>query len=606
MNRRSRVPLSLSDLKKKREEEADRASRPLFQSRAERQRAALERLDAKRAAEKRATPLLQRPQIQVPPPKRPRTNKSHEQNGSKDRAVKEQNVRDASSRYVVSARINQERSRFRFQWDASDDTANGDDELLRALREQTPRPQFGRGKMGGMGEISHLRGRQDFRDSRHWSEKKRDEMTDRDWRIFREDYRIAIRASGAPPPHPARGWNEMGLSRGILRLVADVARYEKPSPIQMAAIPLALTKRDCIGLAETGSGKTAAFVLPMLVHISGMPRMTARIAARGPYALVLAPTRELALQIVSEARKFADPMGFRIVHIIGGQELDVQATNLQAGCEIVVCTPGRMVDLLSKQMAALGNCNYLILDEADRMIDMGFEPQLAEVLECMPHYEDGSKERRHTFMFSATMSTAVERLAKTYLREPVIISVGETGKAADNVYQRLLYFATENKRRERFIELLESVEAPILVFVNTRAGCEMVSRYVEANSAVRPVIMHSGKSQDQRENTLAGFRSGRFRVLIATDVVGRGIDIKGVRNVINFELPRTVEAYTHRIGRTGRAGEKGTAWSLATESDKDLFGPLCAMLEQCGANIPPEILKQANGKGGAGMRPITE
>jgi len=374
--------------------------------------------------------------------------------------------------------------------------------------------------------------------------------------------------------------------------VSVAAKYEKPSPIQMASIPIALRKRDCIGLAETGSGKTAAFVLPMLVHISAMPEMTRQIASRGPYALILAPTRELALQIEAEARKFATPLGYRVVHVIGGQGMDEQAISLQKGCEVVVCTPGRMVDLLSRQMAALGNCNYLIMDEADRMIDMGFEPQVTEILDSMPvSYDEG--DRRQTFMFSATMSPAIERMAKNYLQDPVIVSVGETGKAADNVYQKVEYFTTENRKRSRFLELLETLESPILVFVNTKGGCEMVSRFVESNSGIRPVIMHSGKSQEQREKSLEGFKTGRYRVLIATDVVGRGIDIKGVRHVINFELPKTIEAYTHRIGRTGRAGEKGTAWSLATEADTDIFAPLCNMLEQGGAHIPNEIARDA-------------
>lgn len=333
--------------------------------------------------------------------------------------------------------------------------------------------------------------------------------------------------------------------------------------------------------------------------------MTREIAARGPYALVLAPTRELALQIEMETRKFATPLGLRVVSVIGGQSLDEQAMELQVGCEIVVCTPGRMVDLLSRQMAALGNCNYLILDEADRMIDMGFEPQLSEILDSMPRVEENDADRRQTFMFSATMSPAVERIAKTYLKDPIIISVGETGKAADNVNQRVEFFSTEKRRRDRFLNLLETLQPPILVFVNTKGGCEMVSRFVESNSSVRTVIMHSGKSQDQREKTLEGFKTGRYKVLIATDVVGRGIDIKGVRNVLNFELPKTIEAYTHRIGRTGRAGEKGNAWSLATEADTDLFGPLANLLQQSGVHVPKEIASGV-GRGGKGFRPITD
>lgn len=641
-----RVPLSLADLKRKRDEEEARASRPVFLSKEERQRAALERLNmqgknesaalqAERAAfgagqnsgsgrdGRRRNADEQEGRVA----KRPRTRFGSAANdtvGEQQDQIDNQELEEIRRHYMriprkkPEVKAQTERNRIReYDWDKSDDTMAGEDNYRMLLRKQTASVplQFGRGKLGGMSDVlaggkRNRNGRASktsyLYDTRHWSEKRRSEMTDRDWRIFREDYVISVRASNAPAPSPARSWDETGLPHSLLRLVRDVARYEKPSPIQMATIPIGLEKRDCIGLAETGSGKTAAFVLPMLVHIAAMPRMTREIANRGPYALILAPTRELALQIEAEATKFAKPLGYRVVHVIGGQGLEEQASSLQDGCEIVVCTPGRMVDLLSKQMAALGNCNYLIMDEADRMIDMGFEPQLSEILESMPKFDPERSNKRQTFMFSATMSPPVERIAKTYLHDPVIVSVGETGTAADNVIQRVEYFTTENRRRERFIELLETLQPPILVFVNTKGGCEMVSRFVDGKSSVRTVIMHSGKSQEQREKTLEGFRSGRFPVLIATDVVGRGIDIKGVRNVVNFELPKAIEPYTHRIGRTGRAGEKGTAWSLATEADVDLFGSLIHVLEQGGAQIPREIARAASGRGGRGFRAITD
>lgn len=641
-----RVPLSLADLKRKRDDAEARASRPVFLSKEERQRAALEQINmqgekekaeiqAQRAAlEAGQTPgsgrdgrRLNADEHEGRSAKRPRTRFGSVGNDAVSELqdhIDSQELEEIRRHYMrippskkPEAKVQTERNRLPYDWDKSDDTMAGEDNYRMLLRKQTASVplQFGRGKLGGMSDVivggkRKRSGRASktsyLYDTRHWSEKRRNEMTDRDWRIFREDYVISVRASNARAPNPARSWDETGLPHSLLRLVRDVARYEKPSPIQMATIPIGLEKRDCIGLAETGSGKTAAFVLPMLVHIAGMPRMTREIARRGPYALILAPTRELALQIEIEAAKFAKPLGYRVVHVIGGQGLEEQASSLQDGCEIVVCTPGRMVDLLSKQMAALGNCNYLIMDEADRMIDMGFEPQLAEILDSMPKFDPESSNKRQTFMFSATMSPPVERIAKTYLHDPVIVSVGETGKTADNVNQRVEYFTTENRRRERFVELLQTLQPPILVFVNTKGGCEMVSRFVEDKSSVRTAIMHSGKSQEQREKTLEGFRTGRFPVLIATDVVGRGIDIKGVRNVVNFELPKVIEPYTHRIGRTGRAGEKGTAWSLATEADIDLFGALNHLLEQAGAQIPREIAKAASGRGGRGFRAITD
>lgn len=624
-----RLPVSLAQLKRKRDEQERNAARPVFLSRQQRENPLLKRQRPGRA------------NSAFPPPHDAINSKLFSKKGSEPEDVLAQPnyVRKAAGTFVASSRSRvdpADRNRFRFEWDANDDTLLQENDEFRMLRSDVaPLIHGSRSRSGSSTQqferpsrLSHKRDD----DTRHWSQKRRDEMTERDWRIFREDFSITNRSANAlldtksmdkessrqnvqksnhstGVPYPARNWDETGLSQVLLRLVRNVAKYDKPSPIQMAAIPISLAQRDCIGLAETGSGKTAAFVLPILMELEGLPRLRGTSAAGGPYAIVLAPTRELALQIDSEARKFGNALGIRVVSIIGGQPLDVQASSLEVGCEMVVCTPGRMVDLLSKQMAVLENCMYVVLDEADRMMDMGFEPQVAEVLDAIPadiKESQNGKKRRQTFMFSATMGGSVERLARRYLHEPVVIAVGETGKAADNVRQHIEYFPTENSRRERFVRLVDSLEAPILVFVNTRGGCEMVQRIVEERCIARSAVMHSGRSQDQREATLERFKSGRFSVLIATDVVGRGIDIKGVRNVINFELPKTIEAYTHRIGRTGRAGEKGSAWSLATEADSDLFGALCEMLKQNRAEIPPELSDSRSVRRHGGARNITD
>lgn len=612
------LPVSLAQLKRKRDEQERNSARPVFLTRQQRQcstqkRQRLQNFGGNRGASTGSSHL---------------EYSKRRLNEPSDGHSHQSYVRNNSETFVASARSRvdaAERGRFRFDWDTNDDTTLRESDDLRALRSNAAQ------LLQNSRSLPSTRGQQFERpsrtsqkrdiDMRHWSQKSRIEMTERDWRIFCEDFSITFRSastilepknevkdgdgrendqhvrhtrhtSGNGVPHPARSWDEMDLSEVLLHLVKNVALYDKPSPIQMAAIPVAMAHRDCIGLAETGSGKTAAFVLPILMELEKLPRLRASRAFGGPYSIVLAPTRELALQIEGEAKKFGQSLGLRIVPIIGGQALDVQASSLETGCEMVVCTPGRMVDLLSKQMAALSNCSYVVMDEADRMMDMGFEPQVAEILDAIPK---GIKEthegqgRRQTFMFSATMSGAVERLARRYLHEPVVIAIGDTGKAADNVKQHVEYFATENGRRERFTQLVDNLESPILVFVNTRGGCEMVQRIIDDKCVVRSAVMHSGRSQEQRQATLDGFKSGRFSVLVATDVVGRGIDIKGVRNVINFELPKTIEAYTHRIGRTGRAGMKGSAWSLATAADKDLFGVLYEMLAQNGAHIPKEI-----------------
>lgn len=613
------LPVSLAQLKRKRDEQERNSARPVFLTRQQRQHSTQKRQRLQNDERRRETSFgfSKHPEY----PKRRLGEPS-------DRNAHQSYVRNKSENFVASARSRvdaAERGRFRFDWDTNDDTTLQESDDIRSLRSNAAQllqnsrlfPSMQVQQFERPSRTSHKR---DI-DIRHWSQKSRNEMTERDWRIFCEDFSITFRSAstileqtnnadgsegivneqnvrhtrhtpGSALPHPARNWDEMNLSDVLLHLVKNVARYDKPSPIQMAAIPVAMTHRDCIGLAETGSGKTAAFVLPILMELEKLPRLRASRASGGPYSIVLAPTRELALQIEGEAKKFGQPLGLRVVPIIGGQALDVQASSLEIGCEMIVCTPGRMVDLLSKQMAALGNCSYVVMDEADRMMDMGFEPQVAEILDAIPK---GIKEmhegqgRRQTFMFSATMGGAVERLVRRHLQEPVVIAIGDTGRAAENVKQHVEYFTSENGRRERFAQLVDSLEPPTLVFVNTRSGCEMVQRIIDDKCVVRSAVMHSGRSQEQRQATLDGFKSGRFSVLVATDVVGRGIDIKGVRNVINFELPKTIEAYTHRIGRTGRAGKKGCAWSLATEADVDLFGALHDMLTQNGAHIPREL-----------------
>lgn len=634
-----RQPLSLAELKRRRELEKEQL-KPVFMS--EKARAHQRRIAEieKRAEEKLTKSYSSKSTNNSNRYERlPLRASSSPANGSSDRELAlDEKERLAIQRQYMNKRSSEDRekrstatrpsdkARFRFKWDASDDTMGNEDEVRLKLQRKMEKTalQFGRGRQAGMDSLfgnsrkrpkdnlavgsssETKRGRRRY-DERHWHDKPRQEMTDRDWRIFREDFLISVR--GVRVPHPARKWDECGLPRSMLRLVLNT--YDTPTPIQMATIPICVARRDVIGLAQTGSGKTAAYVLPMLKHILEMPTLTVDLARHGPYALVLAPTRELAQQIEDEARKFAKPLGIRAVSVIGGQDLDLQAQELQKGTEIIICTPGRMVDLISRRMAALGNCNFVVLDEADRMVDMGFEPQVQEILAAMPaQLSTGSQTKeavvvglrdslkvsnRQTLMFSATMVPAVERLVRTYLMSPVIVTIGETGQAADNVDQRVEYFESDGRRRNRLMELLKTLESPILVFVNTKSGCDVVARFVESTSRIRTVVMHGGKSQEIRESSLEGFKTGRFKVMIATDVVGRGIDIKGVKNVINFEMPDSIDKYTHRIGRTGRAGEKGTAWSLTSPSDSDIFPELRKLLGRAGANIPHQIARHDGG-----------
>ncbi|KAK4528345.1 hypothetical protein GAYE_SCF55G6286 [Galdieria yellowstonensis] len=644
-----REPISLEEILKKKREEEEAAKKPRFISKSEREKEALERLYEKRKAkEPMRVDNTQFPSDSVsksfssvsgadaPQRDKATSQKNSQLDDEESHRMKELLRKHYMKEKDTKSRITKpsERFRFRFEWDNSEDTLNT--EGYSDLSSFEVPLLFGRGHRGGMDPTSATASessskrlskpkdlkalsedgkvemtlddpvhRRHKKDMRHWSEKSREEMTERDWRIFREDHSIAYR--GGKAPFPARNWEETGLPRVLLDSIRHVAKYKQPTPIQMAAIPIGLAKRDMIGLAETGSGKTAAFVLPMLVYISQRPPMTAANAAQGPYAVILAPTRELAQQIEEETRKFAEPLGYRVCSVVGGVSIEEQGMKLREGVEIVIATPGRMIDCLERRYCVLNQCDYVVLDEADRMIDMGFEPQVQGVLDAMPsshlkpELEDGDYMEeyihssgavyRQTFMFSATMPPAVERLARKFLRNPIIVAVGDIGKGAELVQQRVEYVPNEAKKKLRFFEIVRNAEPPILVFLNTKKGCDTLVRAIETESGldIRATVIHSGKSQEWREEHLEGFKQGKYDMLISTDVLGRGIDIKGVNLVINYEMPNKIENYTHRIGRTGRAGKEGLAISLVTPADSEIFYDLKLQLEKVGAKVPPEI-----------------
>lgn len=437
--------------------------------------------------------------------------------------------------------------------------------------------------------------------NKHWSEKKREEMTDRDWRIFREDNEIYIK--GGIVPAPIRRWEESNLSSDLLKAIKK-AKYEKPTPIQMQAIPIALEMRDLIGIAETGSGKTAAFVLPMLSYVKQLPPLTYETSQDGPYALIIAPSRELAIQIFDETNKFASYCSCRTVAVVGGRNAEEQAFELRKGVEIIIGTPGRIQDCLEKAYTVLNQCNYVILDEADRMMDMGFEDSVHFILDKIPtsnlKSEDealalqeemmakaGHRLYRLTQMFSATMPPAVERLSRKYLRAPAYISIGDPGAGKRSIEQKL-EFITEGKKKQKLQEVLEVYEPPIIVFVNQKKVADIIAKSI-SKMKFRAVALHGGKAQELREQTLNSFKNGDFDILVATDVAGRGIDVQGVKLVINFDMPKDIESYTHRIGRTGRAGMKGLAISFVTEQDSNLFYDLKQFLISSNNIVPMEL-----------------
>ncbi|KAI5834125.1 P-loop containing nucleoside triphosphate hydrolase protein [Schizophyllum commune Tattone D] len=524
--------------------------------------------------------------------------------------------------------------KFVFDWDAQDDTAADATPVAAADGQAGGSLMFGRGHVAGMdmsGGDNHAdamerrRAAKSGMDERHWSEKPLHEMKERDWRIFREDFSIAAR--GGQIPHPLRSWQESDIPSSILDVIETIG-YKEPSPIQRQAIPIGLQNRDIIGIAETGSGKTAAFVIPLLAFISAVAPLNDENRHLGPFALILAPTRELAQQIEVETRKFASGLGYTCVSIVGGRSVEEQQFNLREGAEIIIATPGRLKDVLERHVLVLSQCRYVVMDEADRMVHLGFEPDLNFILDQLPAETmageesgdmmvvDDSRKHRHddhamdidgeqrmklvkkgrtrvTTLFSATMPPAVERLARKYLRRPAIITIGEAGRAVDTVEQRVEFVNGDEKKKHRLLEILNSGQypSPIIVFVNQKKMADMVAKDL-GRAGWSASTLHSGKNQEQREAALASLRSGEADILVATDLAGRGIDVQDVSLVVNFQMAGTIEAYVHRIGRTGRAGKLGTAITFLTNEDDEVMYDLKQEISKSPVSkVPVELAK---------------
>ncbi|HXD23743.1 MAG TPA: DEAD/DEAH box helicase [Gemmatimonadaceae bacterium] len=338
---------------------------------------------------------------------------------------------------------------------------------------------------------------------------------------------------------------DLGLTAPMLKALAD-AGYKSPTPIQAQAVPLALKGRDLIGLAMTGTGKTAAFVIPIIERLLGGPRRTR--------ALILTPTRELCVQVEESFRKYGKHSGLSVIPVYGGVGYEPQVKALRAGVDVVVATPGRLLDHLEKQNVVLDEIEVLVLDEADRMLDMGFAPQINRIVAQLHSY-------RQTLLFSATMPPEVEALARKYLRKPVVVQVGRRSGAATTV-QHFVYPCPKDKKSALLTELLkkESLDS-VLVFTRTKHGADRVVKTLERES-IKAGAMHADKTQGQRTKALEDFKNGKLRVLVATDIAQRGLDISGISHVINFDVPQQAEDYVHRIGRTGRAASTGDAYTF--------------------------------------------
>ncbi|MCO5613743.1 hypothetical protein L7F22_068021 [Adiantum nelumboides] len=515
-------------------------------------------------------------------------------------------------------RSRSERKKLAFDWDATDDTS---DKLNPAFFNASVEAQvFGAGSRGGMDVAQHQngsssngqngdpmrRGAKSAFAEKHWTEKSLDEMRERDWRIFREDFGIASR--GGHIPKPLRSWQESDIPPNVLNAI-DKIGYKEPSPIQRQAIPIGLQNRDLIGIAETGSGKTASFVIPMLAYISKLPRLSDAIRQLGPYALIISPTRELAQQIEVETKKFTDQLGYNCVSIVGGRDMNEQAFSLRNGAEIIVATPGRLKDCIERHILVLSQCLYLVLDEADKSIGLGFADELDYILDSMPasnmkpdteESEDplalleGRTDARYrvTMLYSATMPPSVERLAKNYLRRPATITIGDANQAVGTVEQRVELISGDDKKRQRLFQLLSAhFEPPMIVFSTTIQSVDGLAHDLR-KEGFNVTTLHSKKTQTQREEALANLRSGQSDILVATDLAGRGIDVPNVSAVINYSFPTSFEAYIHRIGRTGRAGKKGIAFTFLEPSDEQFFYDLKQELSRSPVSTVPRELER--------------
>ena len=377
-------------------------------------------------------------------------------------------------------------------------------------------------------------------------------------------------------------FTQLGLSQVILRAVQEQG-YTHPTPIQSQAIPHVLAGKDVMGAAQTGTGKTAAFVLPILEKISPLANTSSSPARHPIRALVLTPTRELSDQVAENAFKYSKYTDLRTAVVFGGVDISSQTQTLRSGVELLIATPGRLLDHLAQKNANLSQVQILVLDEADRMLDMGFLPDLQRILALIP------SESRQTLLFSATFSPEIKKLAQQYLKEPVIIEVSRQNQTADTVTQMAHMVSTGDKLKvlEAILHLrrVKGLPTQCIIFANSRIGCARLSRAL-SQSGVKAEAIHGDKSQVERMSILDQFKKGEIDALVATDVAARGLDIPSMPCVINYELPFNPEDYVHRIGRTGRAGAKGDAIALVDASEMKLFAEIEKLTKKSLIKLP--------------------
>ncbi|KAF8673200.1 hypothetical protein HU200_048750 [Digitaria exilis] len=412
---------------------------------------------------------------------------------------------------------------------------------------------------------------------------------------------IPVETSGREVPPPVATFAEIDLGAALNENIRR-CKYVRPTPVQRHAIPISLAGRDLMACAQTGSGKTAAFCFPIISGImrgppAGRPQrggMGMRTAY--PSALILSPTRELSMQIHEEARKFSYQTGVRVVVAYGGAPITQQLRDLERGVDILVATPGRLVDLLERARVSLQSIRYLALDEADRMLDMGFEPQVRRIVEQMDMPPPGV---RQTMLFSATFPKEIQRMASDFLDNYIFLAVGRVGSSTELIVQRI-EFVQEADKRSHLMDLLHAQrdtgkllqQTLTLVFVETKRGADSLESWLCMNGFPATSI-HGDRNQQEREYALRSFKSGQTPILVATDVAARGLDIPHVAHVVNFDLPNDIDDYVHRIGRTGRAGKSGLATAFFNDNNSSLAKSLAELMQESNQEVPAWLSRYA-------------
>ncbi|GAB9471060.1 Dead-box atp-dependent RNA helicase 24 [Globisporangium polare] len=379
---------------------------------------------------------------------------------------------------------------------------------------------------------------------------------------------LAVRTEGVDVPQPIRSFVHLGFDRKMLALLMKLG-LEAPTAIQAQAFPVALSGRDMIGIAKTGSGKTLAFTLPMVRHVMDQRELR---KDEGPIAIVLSPTRELAHQIFVQVKKFLNVYGAECAAIYGGVGKWEQIQAVRKGAEVVVATPGRLIEMIRKKTVKMNRVTFVVLDEADRMFEMGFEPQLRSIMGQI-------RPDRQTLMFSATFRRRIEALALDILDRPVKVMIGQIGQANEDIHQIAVVLPNDNAKWPWLMNNLKRIadEGRVLIFAGSKMGCETLTKNL--NSMRFPSwCLHGDKSQQERSEALAKFKTGECRILVATDVASRGLDVKDVKTVVNFDVAKNIDIHVHRIGRTGRMGlegfEPGTAYTLVTSKESQFAAQL--------------------------------